>query len=113
MMWRCRRGPSRLVWLCAVLMISAGVNGCHTSSKAQSAIILHVEWEKTQEILSVQLFPQADQVEVTALLEGGEEVRARMPISTDQSRMLRDGARLLVRTAEGKYHEALVTIVPD
>lgn len=102
-----------------LLACGLGLVGCQPSqqtqqsqSKAQMAIILNVDLEKVNEIRQANLHSKQNRLDVTALLESGEEVTSELPISWDQSQHLRAGAKLLIMSKDKQYFDALVTIIP-
>ncbi len=106
---RWRPVPAISLGLFAGCLVSVGCQ----PTRAQNAIILHVYWDKIKGIEQVNLHPRDNSLEVTAVLESDEVVNAKLPITSQQSWQLRDGAVLMVLSKDRYYYDAQVTIVPD
>lgn len=99
-----------------LLACGLGLVGCQPSqqsqSKAQMAVILNLDLEKVNEIRQANLHSKQNRLDVTAVLQSGEEVTSELPINWEQSQHLRAGAKLLIKSKDKQYFDALVTIIP-
>jgi hypothetical protein len=108
-----RRRAASTALVAAGLLACCLAAGCRPASKARTAVILDVDWEKVGEVRQANLYPQHSLLEVTAILASGEEVTAKLPIDWQQAEHLKDGAKLMIQSKDKQYFDALVTIIPQ
>jgi hypothetical protein len=84
------------------------------ATDAQTAVIVPVDWGGIEEIRHVHYRNWSSQVEIAATLATGEEVTCKRKISWDQGEDLTSGrAALTVKSTDGQFLDAWITIVPD
>jgi hypothetical protein len=96
----------------AAVWLAAG--GCGMATDAQTAVIVPVDWGGIQEIRHVYYRNWSSQLEIAATLTTNEDVTCTRQISWDQGRELTSGrAGLTVKSNDGQFLDAWITIVPD
>jgi hypothetical protein len=106
--------PVERAFVTALIAVCLMAAGCGIATDAQTAVIVPVDWDGIGEIRHVRYSNRSSQLAIAATLSNGEEVTCTRRISWEQGDQLTSGrAALTVKSKDGQFLDAWITIVPD